>query len=26
MGKDFNFYHIFQTNLSEHNEIWEGTK
>jgi len=23
-GKDFCFYHMFKTNFSEHNKIWEG--
>ena len=26
MGKDFNFYHMFETNFSEQNEIWGAQK
>jgi len=26
MGKDFNFYHMFETNFSEQYKIWGGTK
>jgi len=26
MGKDFNFYHTFETNFSEHNKIWGAQK
>jgi len=25
-GEDFNFYHMFKTNHSEHNKIWRGYK
>jgi len=26
LAKDFNFYHMFETNFSEHNKIWGGQK
>jgi len=25
-GKDFNIYHMFETNFSEHNKIWGAQK
>jgi len=26
MGKDFSFYHVFETNFTEHNKIWGQQK